>query len=328
MKKRIKRSEELVKKIIDMYTDGLSQREIAKEICSAASFVGKILRENKIQQRGKAFYAKKFNDEVENQIIHDYFVDRLTTQQLEEKYNCTNTVFVTIFKRRNLQFRECREYTRKHNINMHYFDNIDNQDKAYILGFFYADGWNISNFEHGSYLCGMTLNRKDEHILRQIKDKMESEYPIIRFNRQDKEYSKMYFANKELACRLNDLGVVPAKTFNVKFPKWLDEELIPHFIRGLMDGDGCIRWDLRSLSIVGYKDLIYDLKKILDVKLDYDCRVYRHTKSNDIRYIHIHPLDKKVMFLNWIYKDADLKLVRKYYIYLRMLEKYKAKLAG
>lgn len=292
MKEKIIRTDELVESIVNMYADGLSQRQIAKKINSGTTFVAQVLREKGVQPRGKAFYAKKFSDDIENIIISEY-ENGMTIMQLADKYNCTNTVIITIFKRRGLSFRETRDYTIKYHIDEHYFDSIDSQDKAYILGFFYADGWNISNKNECNYCCGMTLKENDEYILREMSEKMHSEYPITKIVRGDRVYSKMCITNKYIALSLEKIGIVPAKTFKTEFPNWLREDLIPHFIRGLLDGDGCIRNDLRSLSIAGTYRLMNGVKEILDEVLDYDCKIYPHSKSENICYLHIHPLDKK-----------------------------------
>ena len=313
MKQKIKKTDEIVNSIVELYNNGLSQRQIAKEIGCGATFVSHILNENGVIKKGKAFYAKKFNNEIESIIINEYN-SGLTIMELAKKYNCTNSVILSIFKRNNLSFRETRDYTKKYSINEKYFDSIDNQDKAYILGLLYTDGWNISRYKIHSYGCGIALKSEDEYILHAINNLMDSDYPITHICRDEKTYSKLSITNRDVVLSLEKLGIVPAKSFKVEFPAWLNKNLMRHFIRGLLDGDGCIRNDLKSISIVGNYKLIYGLKNFLDDYLDYDCKIYPHSRSEKICYLHIHPINKKIMFLDWIYNNANLKLDRKYNI--------------
>lgn len=46
-------------------------------------------------------------------------------------------------------------------------------------------------------------------------------------------------ASKYMCNTVEKWGLTQAKTFTINFPDFLPEELIPHFIRGYFDGDGC-----------------------------------------------------------------------------------------
>lgn len=63
---------------------------------------------------------------------------------------------------------------RIYKVNENYFEKIDTPEKAYILGFFYADGYN--NEEIGV----LEFVQKEERIdiLEQIKECLECDYKI------------------------------------------------------------------------------------------------------------------------------------------------------
>jgi hypothetical protein len=46
--------------------------------------------------------------------------------------------------------------------NHSYFENIDSEDKAYFLGFIYADGSIVTNGRNTLYIV---IHTKDQHIL-------------------------------------------------------------------------------------------------------------------------------------------------------------------
>ena len=62
----------------------------------------------------------------------------------------------------------------KYNVNDCFFETIDTEQKAYILGFIYADGYN------SGYRLQITQLVQDADILYQIKESMESDHPITK----------------------------------------------------------------------------------------------------------------------------------------------------
>lgn len=62
-------------------------------------------------------------------------------------------------------------------VDRHYFDTIDNENKAYWLGFIYADGWVSSNGR--SYEVGIELGAKDIIHLEKFKKCINSRSNII-----------------------------------------------------------------------------------------------------------------------------------------------------
>lgn len=119
----------------------------------------------------------------------------------------------------------------KYKINSNYFSSINTQEKAYILGFIYADGYNRDD------LLELVQIEQRLDILQKIRAALETEAPI-------KEYTPGKFTlnicDKKICEDLTDLGAPKAKSLILKFPTFIDEELMSHFIRGYFDGDGCI----------------------------------------------------------------------------------------
>ena len=60
-----------------------------------------------------------------------------------------------------------------------FFENIDTEEKAYWLGFMYADGYIISNNgRYGQEQIGITLSTKDLGHLEKFKQSIEATNPI------------------------------------------------------------------------------------------------------------------------------------------------------
>lgn len=125
---------------------------------------------------------------------------------------------------------ECSKSVRKYNFDQNYFNIIDTEEKAYWLGFIYADG----NVYRTTFT--LKLNIKDESHIKIFMNHIKGEQPI-------KYYSEnccyVNITSKRMIKQLNDIGVMPRKTFKIELPK-LRYDLYNDFIRGYFDGDGCI----------------------------------------------------------------------------------------
>ena len=133
--------------------------------------------------------------------------------------------------------------SRKHDFNQLFFDIIDTEEKAYVLGFIYADGCNNSHPTTGE--LSISQMERDVDILYKIKEAMQSTYPISeeenKWGGAEKRF-RFYVYGPKIEEQLTNLGVVHNKSLILEFPTFLPDELMPHFIRGYFDGDGSV-WD-------------------------------------------------------------------------------------
>lgn len=138
-----------------------------------------------------------------------------------------------------------KNFGRIHNVDESFFKKIDTEEKAYVLGFLYADGYNHYNPSKSSYFISMAQLTQDIDILKKINNAMMSNYPIHTNIQKEnnKEKSVLTISSKNLSQDLCKLGCPKAKTFLIRFPnenQYFDNDLMCHFIRGYFDGDGCI----------------------------------------------------------------------------------------
>lgn len=202
---------------------------------------------------------------------------------------------------------------RKYTLNENYFEKIDNQEKAYFLGFMYADG----NVTEAQAHCNLTLQKKDKKILERFKTLLNYTGPLHQINRN--KAWRLIICSSKIKKDLINKGCMPNKTFKIEFPLWLREDLKVHFIRGFNDGDGSIFISKRKLkvSIGGRKDF---LKAILNLS-----KINGHLKKYDyckIFHLRFHS-SFAVSFCNWIYKDATIYLERKYKKYIDFMNSRK-----
>lgn len=129
--------------------------------------------------------------------------------------------------------------------NEHVFDEINSEEKAYWLGFIFADGYISSN----SYRFELSLKGSDAEHLYKFNTFMQHNKDNIslgEIQQNGKTYVRCRWnvSNKHLWNSLNVLGCTPNKSLTLKFPSEtaLAAELIPNFIRGYFDGDGCLTY--------------------------------------------------------------------------------------
>lgn len=133
------------------------------------------------------------------------------------------------------------------------FKLIDTEEKAYFLGLMYSDGniWK-SDPAQGSYCSKLKFMKDDESLIEKLVDIFpffrlfeEHQYYTYKGVTQKKYYTGMRIYCKELLEDFESLGLLVAKSTynkdNLRMPK-IPDILIPHFIRGLADGDGSYSW--------------------------------------------------------------------------------------
>lgn len=221
--------------------------------------------------------------------------------------------------------------------NKDYFEIIDNEEKAYWLGFIYADGC-VSTQDR----FGITLARADYNHLEKFANCIESNIKIrlgitrkkdtsLVKTKGDVEYCSITIKNSKMASDLRNKGVIRNKTYSLSFPSRdiLPSEFIKDFIRGYMDGDGCyvfsikkrIRKDrgnkeynrlVKEISATGYcEDFLVQLAELIKKECGAIFKLYYNPKG---KMPTIRMFDKENMkkFLEYIYYDGCICLDRKH----------------
>lgn len=124
-----------------------------------------------------------------------------------------------------------------------------------------------------------------------------------------------------------ELGIYPNKSLTVQFPEYIPNNLISHFVRGYFDGDGCISIKETSIKLktgllidaklTGNNLFLQKLESILK-SLNIKCSLIKDPKENCWN-LFINGSKNQKKFLDWIYKDATIYLVRKYNKYIKFI---------
>jgi intein/homing endonuclease len=197
-------------------------------------------------------------------------------------------------------------------------DNIDTEEKAYWLGFFYANAYN--NEKLGRLVVELQ-ERDKEHLYKCARFFGQPREPFVQ-NKNGGKYIayRLELNSKHLTKTLASLGCHQTKSFNTIFPNWLDKKLIRHFIRGYFDGDGCLHInksdDQMNVQMVSTKEMIETIQNVLKSELGINSYVSRPKRYANNTYRLDSGGSRQVKkILDWIYQDATIYLSRKYELF-------------
>lgn len=264
----------------------------------------------------------------EKDIIIKLYNDGMSITKIGEKLKIYHKLVAKILD--NAGISRKNNGLRHYQLDEHYFDKIDTPNKAYILGFFYADGCNMLS----KSTVSMSLEENDKEILEKIRLEINSERPLEFIEcskRKDKNnnyhYKDMWrllLFSSHMCKTLEKHGMIPNKSLQLEFPEWLDNNLYSHFIRGYFDGDGslCIHKKIngkyQSLFTITSTDNF--CKKCLEILREYTNiggGIYDASSHNGItKVLSVSGFLQLDRLLKWLYQDAELYMKRKYDIYI------------
>lgn len=199
---------------------------------------------------------------------------------------------------------------QKYSYNKDFF-KYDNELSYYWAGFIAADGCILKN--KYSNILKIALSIKDIDHLEKFKNDIESNHPIKTYD----SYCQIYITSNDFENDLKRFNIVKNKTHIYTFPINLNQNLIHHFMRGYFDGDGS--WYYHKV-INKTNQLCFSLRGTLDFLKIYKNYLNENnidTKSNCLLSSGIGQLSisgNKITekIINYLYKDANIYLDRKY----------------
>ena len=276
-----------------------------------------------------------------NNAIKEYIntplLDR-SVKSISAKYGINQK---TLSKYLKLQGIDIKNNRNASDFNYRFFQNIDTEEKAYWLGFLYADGFVSAKRNQ----VGLSISLKDiDHLkkynaaLRFSKGLRVSETHQFgdKNNHQNKNGETMYMvttviSNPDMKNYLIEKGCVPNKSLILEFPdesifkesdKYSKRELILHFIRGYFDGDGTLGLYQHSKTNTNLEEslIFVGTEKFLKKLQEYIGEGFLIHKSNcgEFTYRLSYSTKKAFKVAELMYKNSTVSLERKYNIYLNM----------
>lgn len=249
---------------------------------------------------------------------------------IANKYNTYGAKIKKILIKEKIKIRTRAEQNRITNqsrnlkINHQYFDNIDTNQKAWLLGFLAADG----NIAADRNRIKIGLSSIDREILEKIRKMLSSERKIIDYETNNGfNISELSWSSENHKRQLAKYGIVPNKTYKIMhLPKFdLDKQL--SFILGYFDGDGCFKDDGLTcrFEICSYRpELLEDFAQVLNNLCNSDKKVYQDKKRKNYYTLTYSTKNaRKILDTLYSLNFNGVFLMRKYNKYKNWLERNK-----
>lgn len=205
-------------------------------------------------------------------------------------------------KRAGISLRSNKQNSRKYKVDDYYFRDIDSEEKAYWLGFMFADG-HISSTQ-GKRAC-LTLGGKDIEHVEKFRSAVGTDAPIGRYHSETAygpvDYVRLTLVSDGIYDDLLRHGCVERKSNILSPPTGVPNNFVRDFIRGYNDGDGSVYPSL--IKMLGTKEFIEWVRSQLPGRVS----IYK-----DKRREYTWCLDAGYEALEWLYKDCNLVMERKY----------------
>jgi hypothetical protein len=205
---------------------------------------------------------------------------------------------------------------RKHTVNENFFDTLT-EESAYILGLIFTDGNVAWDTKKGYYTLTITAAEKDKEHLEKIRKIMSSTKPLL-YAPSTKSY-RLIVNSKKICKKLIEYGVIPKKSLIVKFPE-IPKEYLNHFLRGVIDGDGSVRYSNRKRSpffdimiCSGSPEFCEKLVTEVHEAIDIDANIKKRKNANT--YMIVYSCSRGKKLAEYIYSNSTIFLNRKYLVY-------------
>lgn len=306
--------------IIDDYCKGMSISKIITKYKCSFQTCKKILIENNtpIRSQKEASAIEHQMKQIEIERIVCMYLDGLSIRKISKitghvRESCRKAIVDSGVKIRDWD-------NRKYTVNDRYFERIDNENKAYWVGFILADGCIASG--RNALILGVSI--KDRKHLEKLRHDINANNPIydqtIKSNGfgKNKKCSTIRISSRKIKNDLLCVGIKERKTGHEK-PIELDKKYIRHFWRGLVDGDGwvCKYNDRNIIGLCGSYEIVDGFAEFLTKEIGIN-RLYPK-KHKSIYKVVYYGKENPRKIVKLLYEGSAIFLDRKKEIACRII---------
>lgn len=228
---------------------------------------------------------------------------------------------------------------RLYTCNYNYFDVIDSEDKAYWLGFLFADGCVMHSTRkrilktkiswQDRYFIKLSLSVGDINHLKKFLKAIDGTYPINIYEERSnlvdtiKKYGRILIEDRHMFDSLVNNGLCERKSLVAEYPN-IQSKFDDAFIRGYFDGDGCVSYssDNWECNITSTKEMLESIYSKLPFNKNKQLKLFQRFPERDTNSWCLRFGGNKQCFtvLDWLYNSSteNTRLERKYNKYLEI----------
>lgn len=278
--------------------------------------------------------------EERNKLWVELYERGYSTIEIAKQYGVDRGTVKWVLKKHGVKMRNSG-IRKKYELNEKAFDNLNDEETLYWLGFLMADGY-VDGKRHRVVL---SLAVKDRVHIEKFKRFMgytgkiyeERTKPYVLSNGvivKERRKVVLHIYSHRIVGRLEELGFT--KERKNEYPEWvekLSDNLFKHWLRGLIDGDGWVTI-LREgknirfvVGLCGYPGLVKAVAERVERIFGIKVNVRVSSGSNKIVEFKVRD-GKGMMIADWLYRDARVYLDRKYEKYLEYKRYLEVKSGG
>lgn len=264
-------------------------------------------------------------------IIGYYNYKNLSFTELSNLLNVSERAISRVLKDNNINTKRINRYR----LNENFFRVIDNEQKAYILGLLYADGY-IGNEKFNN----IVLSLKDKELVEEVAKCLEYDGDIRRTKKGGFENSKenyvLNFSSITMADHLRRLGLHPNKSLKLGELPEINRDFLRHFVRGYFDGDGSIiltrhtsyhkmagkikKYEYPSyrFAMLSTKEFLINIANIMGI---HHYKI-RDTKTFEIKELSVSAKCEFMFIYKYLYDNANIYLKRKHNKWLDIMSAF------
>lgn len=255
-----------------------------------------------------------FLSTVQESSICKQYQQGLSTPAIARKFHVRHKRVLGVLRRYNVKIRTISESTRKYHCNEKFFESINSEKTAYFLGLLFADGCIIQKLNR----VIINLKHTDKDILIKFKDALEASHPLTYSAKKGYEpAARLAISSQKMVTDLNGHGCHERKSATIRWPK-ISEDFVWHFLRGFIDGDGCIYKSPKGICVLTITSNLLFLSETQAFLLQNGIVSHIHTlttkgaKSKLFGALRVTGIANVKELLQKTYCNASVFLARKY----------------
>ena len=272
-----------------------------------------------------AISINKVSEEIKQKIIEDY-KNNISLRNLEKKYNVSRSTISSYLEKIDIKKIKGNHY-RKYFHDEDFFEKIDSEEKAYWLGFMFADGYIVDNEKrYGQDAFGLALAKDSIDSLEKFKKSIKATNPITwdTSKKGSQPQGRLLMRSQKTVNDLIDKGCVKQKSLILQPPKNIPDDLIRHFIRGFFDGDGSLIKYERTKNSIAYSinitstyEMVKWIKQVFQIG-----QIFPEKRREQTWYFTVGGNQQVIKLYHYLYDEATIWMDRKYNRFQELLNKY------
>ena len=262
--------------------------------------------------------------------IIEMYQSNVSLREIERRTHHGRPAITKMLEKLNIKTTSGNHY-RKYFFDFDFFEKIDNELKAYWLGFMYADGCVLPQDPrgYGEQEFKIQIAKEDLELLEHFKQDIKSTYPIredtSKHNKNENWQVQIIqsLRSQKTVEDLKKLGCTENKSLTLTFPteEQVPKEYIYEFIGGYFDGDGSINYYEKQnafhLNFVGTEAFIKELSKYFE-----GGSVLPDKRKENSWYFNLGGNKQILKAYHLMYDNKTRYMKRKYDKFQLLLQKY------